>query len=85
MNEGDQRYIVDILRNSALIRLARPLPRQRPDATHATHPGQPIPYVDMRANGADGGPLAGWGSRRVWRSIDAVKDRREAEEHVGSR
>lgn len=57
MNEGDQRYIVDILRNSALIRLARPLPRQRPDATHATHPGQPIPYVEMRSNGSDGETL----------------------------
>lgn len=57
MDEGGKRFIIDILENSALIRLARPLPRQRPDATRATHPGQPIPYVEMRSNGSDGEDL----------------------------
>jgi hypothetical protein len=55
--EGDKRFIADILENSALIRLARPLPRQRPDATRATHPGQPIPYVEINSNGSDGDEL----------------------------
>ena len=55
--EGGKRFIADILENSALIRLARPLPCQRPDATHAPHPGQPIPYVEINSNGSDGGEL----------------------------
>ena len=57
IHEGDKKFIVDILENSALIQLARPLPRKRPDATHATHPGQPIPYVEMKSSGSDGEDL----------------------------
>ncbi len=57
MTGGDKRFVVDTLENSALIRLARPLPRQRPDATQATHPGQPIPYVEINSNGSDGDEL----------------------------
>ena len=57
LEEGDNRFIVDMLEASTLIRLARPLPRQRPDATHATHPGQPIPYVEMSSIGSDGEDL----------------------------
>jgi hypothetical protein len=57
MDEDGKRFIVDILEHSALLRLARPLPRQRPDATQATHPGQPIPYVELKSNGSDGEDL----------------------------
>ncbi len=57
MTEGDKRCVVDVLEHSALVRLGRPLPRQRPDATRATHPGQPIPYVELSSNGSDGDEL----------------------------
>jgi phage tail sheath protein FI len=57
MDSSDKRFIADVLANSSLVQVARPLPRQRPDATHATHPGQPIPYVEMSSIGADGEEL----------------------------
>jgi hypothetical protein len=57
MDTEDKRFIVDILKNSELVTVARPLPRQRPDVTRATHPGQPIPYVEMNLDGFDGEEL----------------------------
>jgi len=57
MDESDGRFVVDILRSSALIQLGGPLPERRPDATRAEHPGQPLPYVDLDALGDDGDEL----------------------------
>jgi hypothetical protein len=55
--EGDKRYFADIVADSAMVQPVRPFPQQRPDATRAMHPGQPIPYVEMSANGSDGEEL----------------------------
>ncbi len=57
LNQADARFIVDALKDSALIRLSGPVPRNRPDATHAANPGDPIPYVKMSAAGTDGDAL----------------------------
>ncbi len=55
--EGDERFFADMVEESALVQAVRPFPQQRPEATTATHPGQPIPYVEMYANGSDGEDL----------------------------
>ncbi|MGI9260188.1 MAG: hypothetical protein ACR2QQ_15255, partial [Gammaproteobacteria bacterium] len=55
--KGDKRYFADIVADSAMVQPVRPFPQQRPEATRATHPGQPIPYVEMGANGSDGEEL----------------------------
>jgi phage tail sheath protein FI len=39
------------------VRLVGPLPPVRPDATHAAHPGEPIPYLGMTSIGSDGDEL----------------------------
>jgi hypothetical protein len=57
MDERDHRFVVDVLKQSELIRLSGPLPAERPRATRASHPGQPIPYVDMSWGGSDGEEL----------------------------
>jgi len=57
MNQADDRFIVDVLKDSALIRLSGPVPRNRPDATHAANFGDPIPYIKMSAAGTDGDVL----------------------------
>lgn len=57
MDAEDKRSIVEVLKNSDLVTVARPLPRQRPDVTRTTHPGHPIPYVEMTFNGFDGEEL----------------------------
>jgi len=58
MDQVDTRFVAHVLEGSALVRLARPLPRQRPEATVAVRPGQPIPYVEMKANGTDGDEIS---------------------------
>jgi uncharacterized protein len=57
MDENDDRFVIDALQDSALIRLAGPLPKARPDATLAASPGAPIPYVELTAAGSDGDEL----------------------------
>jgi Bacteriophage tail sheath protein len=57
MDPADERYVVDALHDSELVRLAGPLPPVRPDATHAAHPGEPIPYLGMASVGSDGDEL----------------------------
>jgi Bacteriophage tail sheath protein len=57
MEPEDDRFVVDALQDSELIRLVGPLPTLRPDATRAARPGEPIPYVDMGAPGTDGEEL----------------------------
>ena len=57
MDESDDKFVVDALRGSDLVRLSGPLPPRRPDATLARNPGDPIPYVDMSSGGSDGEEL----------------------------
>ena len=54
MDHGDDRFVVDALKDSELVRLVGPVPSLRPDATRALRPGEPIPYVDIAAPGTDG-------------------------------
>ena len=55
--EGDKRYFADILAESLMVQPLKPFPQQRPEATRATHPGHPIPYVEISSNGSDGEEL----------------------------
>lgn len=57
MDPADERYVVDVLHGSELVRLVGPLPPVRPDATQPTHPGEPIPYLGMASVGSDGDEL----------------------------
>jgi phage tail sheath protein FI len=57
MDPTDERFIVDVLGESELVRLVGPLPTHRPAATRAPHPGQPIPYIDVKQAGTDGAEL----------------------------
>lgn len=57
MDDADDRFVVDVLRSSALIQLGGPLPETRPDATRPEHPGQPLPYVGLETSGDDGDEL----------------------------
>jgi hypothetical protein len=57
MEQADERFVVDALQGSELVRLAGPLPSARPEATRPAHPGAPIPYLDMTAAGSDGDEL----------------------------
>jgi hypothetical protein len=57
LDPDDERYAIDALRDSELVRLTGPLPAQRPDATRARRPGDPIPYLEMSAAGTDGDDL----------------------------
>lgn len=56
-HHSDQRFIVDALQDSKLVRLSGPLPGNRPDATVAKFSGQPIPYIPLTEAGADGEEL----------------------------
>ena len=57
MDPTDERFIVDALQESELVRLVGPLPSYRPTATRAPNPGQPIPYITVRQAGSDGEEL----------------------------
>jgi phage tail sheath protein FI len=57
MDPTDERFIVDALQDSELVRLVGPLPGYRPGATRAAHPGQPIPYIGTAKPGSDGDEL----------------------------
>jgi len=57
MDKADDRFVVDVLRLSRLVRLSGPVPVARPDATEATRPGEPIPYVERTTPGSDGDEL----------------------------
>lgn len=54
IDERSPRFVVDVLRRSRLVRLAGPLPGQRPEATLPKRPGEAIPYLPMTAAGSDG-------------------------------
>jgi hypothetical protein len=57
MQHSDQRFIVDVLQDSKLVRLNGPLPGNRPNATLAKSPGAPIPYIALTEFGTDGEEL----------------------------
>lgn len=57
MDPTDERFIVDALHDSELVRLVGPLPGYRPAATSAAAPGQPIPYITPKQTGTDGEEL----------------------------
>jgi phage tail sheath protein FI len=57
MDPADERYVVDALQASELVRLVAPLPAARPDATRPPRPGEPIPYLAASPNGTDGEEL----------------------------
>ena len=57
MRHSDDRFVVDALQESKLVRLSGPLPGNRPDATLAAFSGQPIPYIAMTQAGTDGEEL----------------------------
>jgi hypothetical protein len=57
MNHNDDRFVVDALKDSRLVRLNGPLPAARPDATPAHRPGQAVRYIETTACGTDGDEL----------------------------
>jgi phage tail sheath protein FI len=57
MDPTDERFVVDALKESDLVRLVGPLPGYRPEATRAAWPGQPIPYIGTHKPGSDGEEL----------------------------
>jgi hypothetical protein len=57
MDPTDERFVVDALHDSELVRLVGPLPGYRPDATRPALPGQPIPYLGTNSAGSDGDEL----------------------------
>jgi Bacteriophage tail sheath protein len=57
MDPTDERFVVDTLHDSELVRLVGPLPSYRPEATRPTFPGQPIPYIGVTSPGSDGEEL----------------------------
>ena len=57
MDPTDERFIVDALQESELLRLVGPLPSYRPAPTSAANPGQPIPYIGVKQAGSDGEEL----------------------------
>src|SRR5512134_3770112 len=52
MDPTDERFIVDALQDSDLVRLVGPLPSYRPTATVPPSPGQPIPYITVKQAGS---------------------------------
>jgi hypothetical protein len=57
MDPTDERFVVDVLGDSELVRLVGPLPNYRPAATRAANPGRPIPYISPKQLGSDGDEL----------------------------
>jgi hypothetical protein len=57
MDPTDERFIVDALQESELVRLVGPMPSYRPVATRAASPGQAIPYLSVKQAGTDGEEL----------------------------
>jgi hypothetical protein len=57
MNPSAERFVVDALQESELVRLIGPLPLTRPDATRPMRPGEPIPYLAATLPGTDGEEL----------------------------
>lgn len=54
LRPGSERYLVDVLLESRLVRAQGELPRSRPDPTVSTAPGYPVTWVAAEDDGADG-------------------------------
>jgi phage tail sheath protein FI len=75
MRHSDPRFVVDVLQDSALVRLSAPLPGNRPNATVAKAPGEPIPYIPLAEHGNDGEELTDYdviGSNPEWTGLFAL-------------
>jgi hypothetical protein len=79
VQESASRYLPRVLMRSRLIMLRGSVPDQRPDATVARFPGDPIPYLEIGVRGTDGNELTDYdiiGSDRdksgLW-SLDAFE------------
>jgi hypothetical protein len=57
MNPAAERFVVDALQESELVRLVGPVPLTRPDATRPARPGEPVPYLAATVPGTDGEEL----------------------------
>jgi uncharacterized protein len=57
MDPTDERFVVDALHESELVRLVGPIPSYRPTQTRAANPGQLIPYIGAKQAGSDGDEL----------------------------
>lgn len=75
VDPSNRRFVVDVLRESQLVLPTGPLPATRPHATRANHPGQPIPYIEMKSPGSDGDELTDYdiiGSNREGTGLFAM-------------
>lgn len=75
VDPDNRRYAVDVLKASQLVVPTGPMPRARPDATRANHPGQPLPYIEMTSAGSDGEELTDYdiiGSNREGTGLFAL-------------
>lgn len=75
MDPTDERFVVDALKESELVRLVGPVPSYRPEATRAPSPGQPIPYLAATRPGTDGDDLTDYdiiGSNREGTGLFAL-------------
>ncbi|MFU8895232.1 MAG: hypothetical protein ACNA8J_02475 [Gammaproteobacteria bacterium] len=57
LQPSSERYVVDILLESRLVRVQGSPPPSRPAATVSTAPGHPVTWVDAEDDGADGKAL----------------------------
>jgi uncharacterized protein len=57
LHSGSERYVVDALMESRLVRVRGAPPTSRPAATVSTAPGYPVTWVDADDDGADGAGL----------------------------
>lgn len=57
IDPGDDRFIIDALRDSSLIAVTGAVPPVRPNATPPSQPGGPVGYIGMWRTGTDGDPL----------------------------
>lgn len=75
MNHKDDRFVVDALKDSRLVRLSGPLPGVRPNETPAEYPGQAVKYIGMTSRGSDGDELTDYdiiGSNREGTGLFAL-------------
>jgi len=76
MAPDDRRYIVDALKESALVRLVAPIPGVRPDASRPNRPGDLVPYIKSATPGSDGDELTDYdiiGSNREGTGLFALQ------------
>jgi hypothetical protein len=77
VDPNDSRFIGSVISDSRLVRLRGVVPKKRPDATVAAHPGDPIPYLEAAVLGSDGAELTDYdviGSDREGTGLFALED-----------